>query len=92
MAFSDGDHLTSCLDLVHVAAQSLWIEWIDAAREIELPATDAENLQWAATAQRAGALLKACRTCAAVRVWDRCGRVPSSFPSHRAPSNDLKVT
>jgi hypothetical protein len=59
MAFSDGDPLASCLDLVHVPAQSLWIEWIDAAREMELPATDADGLQWAATAHRAGALLKA---------------------------------
>jgi hypothetical protein len=59
MAFSDGDHLTSCLDLIHVPAQSLWIEWIDAARRTELPAIDAHSFQGAAEAQRAGALLKA---------------------------------
>jgi hypothetical protein len=59
MAFSDGDHLTSCLDLIHVPAQSLWIEWIDAARGTELPASAAHSFQGAAEAQRAGALLKA---------------------------------
>jgi hypothetical protein len=59
MAFSDGDHLTSCLDLVHVPAQSLWIEWLDAARAKQLPATGASILQEEGAAQRAGALLKA---------------------------------
>jgi hypothetical protein len=58
MAFSDGDRLTSCLDLIHVPAQSLWVEWMDAPHRAELPAIDAPGLQEAG-AQRAGALLKA---------------------------------
>src|ERR1700684_3436906 len=29
MAFSEGDRLTSCLDLIRVPAQSLLIEWLD---------------------------------------------------------------
>jgi hypothetical protein len=59
MAFSDGDRLTSCLDLIHVPARSLWIEWTDAPRRAELPAVDALGPQEANVAQRAGALLKA---------------------------------
>jgi hypothetical protein len=59
MAYSDGDRLTSCLDLIHVPAQSLWIEWMDAPSRAELPSIDALGLQGASIAQRAGALLKA---------------------------------
>jgi hypothetical protein len=58
MAFSDGDCLASCLDLIHVPAQSLWIEWTDAARRAELPAS-ARGVQEVNGAQRAGGLLKA---------------------------------
>ena len=57
MAFSDGDRLTACLDLIHVPAQTLWIEWTDAARRAELP-LEAIRVQDAST-QRAGALLRA---------------------------------
>ena len=59
MAFSEGDRLTSCLDLIHVPAQSLWIEWTDAAHRIDLPPIRAHALQGSNAAQRAGALLKA---------------------------------
>jgi hypothetical protein len=59
MAFSDGDHLTSCLDLIHVPAQSLWIEWMDAARQAELPTLNARSPQQPSVVQRAGALVKA---------------------------------
>ena len=59
MAFSEGDRLSSCLDLIHVPARSLWIEWTDAPRRAELPAADALALHGPSVAQRAGALLKA---------------------------------
>jgi hypothetical protein len=59
MAFSDGDRLTSCLDLIHVPARSLWIEWTDAPHRAELPAIYAPGPQGANAAHRAGALLKA---------------------------------
>jgi hypothetical protein len=58
MAFSDGDHLTSCLDLIRVPAQSLWIEWVDAARRSELPPLGASSPATGQT-HRAGTLLKA---------------------------------
>jgi hypothetical protein len=59
LAFSDGDHLSSCLDLVRVPAQNLWIEWVDAARRSELPPIAAESLQNGSGVHRAGALLSA---------------------------------
>ncbi len=59
MAFSEGDRLTSCLDLIHVPARSLWIEWTEAPRRAELQAIDALALEGTSVAQRAGALLHA---------------------------------
>jgi hypothetical protein len=59
MAYSEGDRLASCLDLVHVPARSLWIEWTDAARRAELLSIAALGIQEADAAQRAGALLRA---------------------------------
>jgi hypothetical protein len=32
LAFAEGDRLSSCLDLVHVPAQSVWIEWAETPR------------------------------------------------------------
>ncbi len=32
LAYAGGDRLGACLDLVHVPARSLWVEWPDAAR------------------------------------------------------------
>jgi hypothetical protein len=59
LAFSEGDRLTSCLDLIHVPAQTLWIEWTDAARRAELEAITSVCAQDTGTAHRAGALIKA---------------------------------
>jgi hypothetical protein len=59
MAYSDGDRLSSCLDLIRVPAQSLWIEWADEPRRAELLAIEALQIGEAQAAQRAGALLKA---------------------------------
>jgi hypothetical protein len=59
MAYSDGDRLTSCLDLVRVPAQSLWVEWTDAPRRAELLAIKMLGIREADAAQRAGALFRA---------------------------------
>lgn len=59
MAFSEGDRLTSCLDLIHVPARSVWIEWTDAARRADLPVAGPSDGQESNPAHRAGALLKA---------------------------------
>ena len=61
MAFSEGDRLTSCMDLIHVPAHSLWIEWMDAPYRAELPVISGLPFQGPSNAQRAGALLKASR-------------------------------
>lgn len=58
MAFSEGDRLTSCLDLIRVPAQSLWIEWVEAAVRSEFQ-TDVDIRLGPDGAQRAGALLTA---------------------------------
>lgn len=57
LAFADGDRLTSCLDLIHVPAQTLWIEWTDAPCRAELAAIDGLGVQGTSDAQRAGALI-----------------------------------
>ena len=36
LAYSDGDELAGCLDLLHIPAEQLWIEWNDAPRRAEL--------------------------------------------------------
>ena len=36
LAYSEGDELSGCLDLLHIPAAQLWIEWNDAARRDEL--------------------------------------------------------
>ena len=59
LAFSDGDRLTSCLDLVRVPARTLWIEWTDAPRRAALAAVDALEVHGTGDAHRAGALMTA---------------------------------
>lgn len=36
LAYSEGDDLSSCLDLVHFPAEELWLEWNEPARRGEL--------------------------------------------------------
>jgi len=36
LAYSDGDELCGCLDLLHLPAESLWIEWDEGARRTAL--------------------------------------------------------
>lgn len=36
LAYSDGDELSACLDLLHLPAEQVWIEWDEAARRAEL--------------------------------------------------------
>ena len=63
LAYSEGDRLASCLDLVHVPAQRLWIEWNDAPRRAEIFRAFPEYKHLATcTVLRAGALISASRT------------------------------
>ena len=36
LAYSEGDELTGCLDLLHLPAEQLWIEWDETARRASL--------------------------------------------------------
>ena len=36
LAYSDGDELCGCLDLLHLPAEQVWIEWDESARHAEL--------------------------------------------------------
>jgi hypothetical protein len=38
LAFAEGDRLSSCLDLIRVPAESLWVEWADPPRRQALQA------------------------------------------------------
>jgi hypothetical protein len=42
LAYAEGERLSSCLDLIHVPSQQLWLEWLEATRQStlreELPA------------------------------------------------------
>jgi hypothetical protein len=42
LAFAEGERLRSCLDLVRVPAERLWVEWNDRAR-VDLRATNRNN-------------------------------------------------
>jgi len=56
LAYADGDRLASCLDLIRVPAQSLWVEWADGPRQEVLRTIPLLGPQPEAQAQRAGAL------------------------------------
>ena len=62
-AFAGGDSLISCLDLIHVPARSLWVEWTDAPRQDELMKITALDLPEGSCAHRAGAFLTASSDC-----------------------------
>lgn len=78
LAYSEGDELSGCLDLLHLPAEQLWVEWDEAARRAEL----ARILpQWASTGTvevvRAGSLISAhpkCRSGSLRTFWLTSGQ------------------
>jgi hypothetical protein len=62
-AYAEGDRLASCLDLVHVPARSLWVEWTEAPRQAEMIGITALALREGRCAHRAGALLSTSHDC-----------------------------
>ncbi|HEX8783003.1 MAG TPA: hypothetical protein VF764_06520 [Steroidobacteraceae bacterium] len=36
LAYAEGERLSGCLDLIHVPAQQLWLEWLEAGRQSTL--------------------------------------------------------
>jgi hypothetical protein len=63
LAYADGDRLVSCLDLVHVPARSLWVEWTEAPRRAELMGITALALRNGPCVHRAGAFLSTSHDC-----------------------------
>jgi hypothetical protein len=64
-AYSDGDRLSGCLDLIHAPAPSVWIEWLESTRQESLRNIPHLNVEGASSAKRGGVLVQS----------DRSGRV-----------------
>jgi hypothetical protein len=63
LAYAEGDRLSACLDLIHVPAQSLWIEWADGPRREALKAIPALDVKNGAPSRHGGALVTALPNC-----------------------------
>jgi hypothetical protein len=63
LAYAEGDRLSSCLDLIHIPARFLWIEWSDVPRREALEAIPTLDVRAGASAGRAGAFVKAAPDC-----------------------------
>jgi hypothetical protein len=60
LAYADGDRLGSCLDLLHLPSQHMWVEWIDAAQRETLQQIPDFRANGCTTAwRRAGVLINA---------------------------------
>ncbi len=68
LAYAEGDRLSSCLDLLHVPARSLWVEWADGPRRKALEAIPALEVPAGVPACRAGALVTASPDCRSGRL------------------------
>ena len=78
-AYSEGDELSGCLDLLHFPAEHLWIEWRDAAQREALASVLPECVRDPArTAERSGALISTSRRgrAGSVRSFWRTGYEP----------------
>ena len=63
LAYAEGDRLSACLDLIHVPAQALWIEWADGPRREALEAIPALDVKNGAPSRHGGALVTALPNC-----------------------------
>jgi hypothetical protein len=59
LAFAEGDRLSSCLDLIRVPAQSLWVEWADEPRREALEAIPSLEVKNVGDSRHAGVLITA---------------------------------
>jgi hypothetical protein len=59
LAFAEGDRLSSCLDLIRVPAQSLWVEWADRPRRETLKTIPCLEVKDEGEARHAGVLITA---------------------------------
>jgi len=59
LAYAEGERLGGCLDLIHVPAQQLWLEWLEAARQSTLSEMPACASTPCYSARRTGVLIAA---------------------------------
>jgi hypothetical protein len=59
LAFAEGDRLSSCLDLIRVPAQSLWVEWASGPQQQTLNAIPSLRVRDAGEYRHIGALINA---------------------------------
>jgi hypothetical protein len=57
LAYAEGDRLSTCLDLVHIPSQSVWVEWPDDDRQRALRAIPTLDVQGGGGGRRGGALI-----------------------------------
>ncbi|HTD12304.1 MAG TPA: hypothetical protein VK676_09575 [Steroidobacteraceae bacterium] len=63
LAYAEGDRLSACLDLIHVPARSLWVEWPDGPRREALKAIPALEVNDGTPTRHSGALVTASANC-----------------------------
>ena len=59
LAYAEGERLSGCLDLVHVPAQQLWLEWLEAPRQSTLSEMPACTSAPCYSVRRTGVLIAA---------------------------------
>jgi hypothetical protein len=59
LAYAEGERLTGCLDLIHVPAQQLWLEWLEATRQSTLSEMPACTSTPCYSVRRTGVLIVA---------------------------------
>jgi len=58
LAYSDGDRLAGCLDLIHAPTQSTWIEWSESTRQQALRDVPNLHVRGEPSARRVGVLVQ----------------------------------
>ncbi len=68
LAYAEGDRLSSCLDLIHVPAHCLWVEWPDGPQREALQAIPALEVKNGTPSRHSGALITASSNCRAGQI------------------------
>jgi hypothetical protein len=63
LAYAEGDRLSGCLDLIHVPARALWVEWSEPPRLEALQGIPSLEVTIERSAKRAGVLVRAAPDC-----------------------------
>jgi hypothetical protein len=63
LAYAEGDRLSGCLDLIHVPAQEVWVEWTESPRLEALQGIPSLAVSIKRRAKRAGVLVRTARSC-----------------------------